>query len=46
MGEKPGQREAMDRFIHRLVKNGVPAKEAKKEAIKQAVKNDRKTKNN
>lgn len=41
-GEKREIREARDRFEKRLVEHGVPQREARQEAIKQAQKADRK----
>jgi len=41
-GEKREIREARDKFEHRLVEHGVPQREARQEAIKQAQKADRK----
>ena len=41
-GEKQKIREARDKFERRLVEHGVPQREARQEAIKQAQKADRK----
>ena len=41
-GEDPRIRNARDRFEKRLVEHGVPQREARQEAIKQAQKADRK----
>jgi hypothetical protein len=40
-GERREIRDARDKFERRLVENGVPQREARKEAIKQAQKADR-----
>jgi hypothetical protein len=40
-GEKRDIREARDKFERRLVENGVPHREARREAVKQAQKADR-----
>ena len=41
-GERREIRDARDKFERRLVENGVPQREARKEAVKQAIKADRK----
>jgi len=41
-GEKQKIREARDKFERRLVEHGVPQREARREAIQQARKADRK----
>lgn len=41
MGETRGQREAMDRFVRRLVDAGISAREAKEKARQEAIKSDR-----
>ena len=41
MGERQGQRAAMDRFVKRLVDAGHDPKQAKKQAREEAVKFDR-----
>ncbi len=43
-GEKREIREARDKFERRLVENGVPQSEARREAVKQAQQADRKRK--
>lgn len=41
-GEDPRIRNARDRFEKRLVEHGVPQRDARREAIKQAVQADKK----
>jgi len=40
-GERREIRDARDKFERRLIENGVPQREARKEAVKQAQKADR-----
>ena len=42
MGEKPGRREQMDRFVRQMVKEGYSHKAIKEKAIECALKADRK----
>ena len=40
-GERPGQREAMERVTKRLIDGGMPSDEAKRRAREAAIKADR-----
>lgn len=44
MGEKPGRREAMDRMVKKMIKNGANRDYAKKKAVECAQRADKKEK--